>query len=66
MYYTCKLFIHFQHISDKMIDSALLQYITTDNGITFSLKTIENCEYHKLPQIDEQANKEKKKSRKPF
>lgn len=48
MYYTCKLFVYFQLISNNMVESALLSYITNDNGVSFSLKNIETLEYHKL------------------
>jgi hypothetical protein len=41
MYLTYKLFIHFQKVSNKMVECALLSYITNDEGNTFYLKNVE-------------------------
>lgn len=53
MYLTYKLFIFFQLVTNKQVTSALLSFITNDNGFNFYLKNIETLEVVALHHVQE-------------
>jgi hypothetical protein len=51
MYYTYKLMIFFQKISNKRIEHATLYFITNDRGENYLLKNIKCDKIEHLPEI---------------
>jgi hypothetical protein len=56
MYFTYKLFIFYQKVSNKMVECALLSFITNDEGNSFYLKNLECLSVFNLHEVEERVN----------
>lgn len=56
MYFTYKLFIFYQKVSNKMVECALLSFITNDEGNSFYLKNVECLSVFNLHEVEERVS----------
>lgn len=56
MYFTYKLFIFYQKVSNKMVERALLSFITNDEGNSFYLKNVECLSLFNLHEVEERVH----------
>lgn len=55
MYFAYKLFIFYQRVSNKMVECALLSFITNDEGNTFYLKNVDCLSLFNLHEVGERT-----------